>query len=312
MSVLSIVNTCMGNARNRKGMLSMNVVYGEKMVAELYHHISPSSFKPRLLVEHLRNNGYRLQLHEPPAMSRDDLCLAHDPAYVDNVLSCREANGFGNYDPGIAASLPYTSGSLYLAACLALEHGLAASFSSGFHHAGHNHGGGFCTFNGLMVTACRVVNEKKAARVMILDLDYHYGNGTDDIIRSQAIDFVRHESLGSRFHNPTQAGDYLKALERIMDSLEKEPVDLILYQAGADVHVHDPLGGVLTTAQMETRDRMVFETARRLGLPVAWNLAGGYHKDADDTYLPVLILHEQTFRVAQEVYGLANEAPAEV
>jgi acetoin utilization deacetylase AcuC-like enzyme len=50
----------------------------------------------------------------------------------------------------------------------------------------------------------------------------------------------------------------------------------MLYQAGADPHVDDPLGGVLTNEQLRMRDRIVFRTAIKLSIPVAWNLAGGY------------------------------------
>jgi hypothetical protein len=56
--------------------------------------------------------------------------------------------------------------------------------------------------------------------------------------------------------------------------------DVLLYQAGADPHIDDPLGGWLTDAQLAQRDRLVFETCRELGLPVAWNLAGGYQSAA--------------------------------
>ena len=48
----------------------------------------------------------------------------------------------------------------------------------------------------------------------------------------------------------------------------------MIYQAGADPHIDDPLGGILTTKQMSWRDRQVFE---QLGhKPLVWNLAGGY------------------------------------
>ena len=279
----------------------MRVVYGEKMVADQLHHISPSSYKPRLLVAHLRQLGLPLELHEPVAVSREDLCLAHHPEYVNNVLDCIEENGFGNKDPDVAATLPYTSGSFYQACLLALQHGMAASFTSGFHHARYSNGGGFCTFNGLMVAARRLFMEQKVKRLLILDLDYHYGDGTDDILNTLQVDYVRHETFGDRFKRTAQAVDYLQSLERILDSLE--PVDLVLYQAGADVHIDDPLGGLLTTEQMARRDRLVFTATHRLGLPVAWNLAGGYRRDENDTILPVLKLHEQTYRIALEIYA---------
>ena len=72
----------------------------------------------------------------------------------------------------------------------------------------------------------------------------------------------------------------------------------MLYQAGADPHVDDPLGGWLTTAQLHERDRRVFAAARRIGLPVAWNLAGGYQSPLRK----VLDIHDNTLRACAGVF----------
>jgi acetoin utilization deacetylase AcuC-like enzyme len=70
--------------------------------------------------------------------------------------------------------------------------------------------------------------------------------------------------------------------------------DVILYQAGADPHIDDPLGGFLTTQQLRERDRLVFETANLLGVPIAWNLAGGYPANNDGDIQTVLDIHNNT------------------
>jgi acetoin utilization deacetylase AcuC-like enzyme len=263
-------------------------------------------YKPGELIRHLSERGYAVTLHEPPALTRAQLSLTHHPDYVDDILECREHNGFSDRDPEIARTLPYTSGSMVLAATLAFEHGIAASFSSGFHHAHFQRAGGFCTFNGLVVTSQLLHRDRGVNRMLILDLDYHYGDGTAELLEHHQIAYVRHETGGAHFRHPLDSQRYLDFVERVMSSLAQDPVDLILYQAGADVHVDDPLGGLLTTEQMATRDRLVFEAARRLGVPIAWNLAGGYQRDEQNGIGPVLRLHEQTYRIAQEIYGLAK------
>jgi len=59
-------------------------------------------------------------------------------------------------------------------------------------------------------------------------------------------------------------------LQRLRETVAGfDAFDLILYQAGADVHVDDPLGGVLTTEQMIERDQIVFDAARASGTPIA-------------------------------------------
>lgn len=283
----------------------MQVVYGQSMTAKLYHRgsFSPSMYKPGELLAYLRRRGYTMTLHEPIGLRREQFGLAHHPEFVDGVLDCLEENGFGDKDPDIARTLPFTSGSMYQAALLAQQHGMAASFSSGFHHARYDRAAAFCTFNGLVVTAQLLYNQGCIQRLLILDLDYHYGDGTADLIERHGLDYIRHETGGEHFRAPIQAQEYLTYVEEVMRSLESDPVDLILYQAGADVHVDDPLGGVLTTEQMALRERLVFEGAHRLKIPIAWNLAGGYQRDQDGGIEPVLRLHEQTFRIAQEIYG---------
>jgi acetoin utilization deacetylase AcuC-like enzyme len=170
--------------------------------------------------------------------------------------------------------------------------GVAAAPCSGFHHAGWARGEGFCTFNGLMVTAA-TLHKEGARRIGILDCDMHYGDGTDDIIeRLGNPSWVRHFTAGER---PQSAEPFLSTvlpaeLERLKDC------SVVLYQAGADPHVDDPLGGWLTTDQLHMRDELVFSTLRELGIPVVWNLAGGYQRDATGGIPRVLEIHDNTMR----------------
>ena len=77
--------------------------------------------------------------------------------------------------------------------------------------------------------------------------------------------------------------------------------DLLIYQAGADQHVSDPLGGFLTTAELAERDRIVFSMGKKIGIPVVWNLAGGYQNPLEK----VLEIHRNTMAtcVAEYVTG---------
>lgn len=77
---------------------------------------------------------------------------------------------------------------------------------------------------------------------------------------------------------------------------------MVLYQAGADPHVNDPLGGWLTTEQLRERDGLVFSGLKALGIPVAWNLAGGYQLDAAGGISPILEIHDNTLRECARVY----------
>jgi acetoin utilization deacetylase AcuC-like enzyme len=271
---------------------------------------SPSARKPAEVVASWQRLGVPLELVEPVPATIDELALAHDRAYVEGVLQCRIANGFGNRLPSVAASLPWTVGSFRDAARHSLRtREIAASPTSGFHHARWDNGHGFCTFNGLVVAA-RVLLRDGAGLIGILDADEHFGDGTDHILAHLArtdppvADAIRHYTFGSEQITPRTAEDWLARWPQIVGTFRD--CDVILYQAGADPHISDPLGGTLTTEQLARRDRIVFEVASAMAVPVAWNLAGGYQQPLRR----VLDLHDATMRAAVAVSMGEDVSPA--
>jgi acetoin utilization deacetylase AcuC-like enzyme len=231
------------------------------------------------------------------------LALAHSKTYVMDILALREPNGHGTKDAALAASVRYTVAGMAAAA----EEAYAARTIthtpvSGFHHAGWAHGGGFCTFNGLVVAAASVLQQHPDARVGILDMDGHYGDGTEDILRRNP-DLRRrivHRTVGAA---PLTKGQDIEALRWTRDALEDmKYVDVILYQAGADLWKHDPLGaGVMSKWALRARDAMVFEAARARAQGVAWNLAGGYSPRFEDC----LEIHAATMAEALRIGAAA-------
>jgi len=239
---------------------------------------SPSPRKPSLVVDAWRKAGIPLDIEEQIPVTIDDFTLAHESQHVEDILALRKVNGFGDIDPEVAASLPYTTGSLVAAARWAIrKHTAVAAPCSGFHHAEWNRAAMFCTFNGLMVTACMLRQEGLAQRVAILDCDQHFGNGTHEIIgRLKAQAWMSHVTATLGYKRD------ISLLDRLPEIIAGfTDCDIVLYQAGADPHIEDPLGGYLTTEQLAKRDQIVFSECRRLKLPIAWNLAGGYQDDLD-------------------------------
>ena len=272
---------------------------------------SPSAKKPAQIAEALKNVS-NVTVFEPSPLTRDDLKLCHDPDYVDRIMDLQEDNGFGNRSKEVAESLLYTTGAMYDAAKIATARSPACALVAGFHHAGYKQWkdfGYFCTFNGLMVTAVKLLTaEHGMSRIAIIDADMHWGNGTDDILNKNPHlkDFIYHYSFGKYYHNPRDATRYLKDLEMsgpIFKEFKNNKPDIVIYQAGADVHVDDPYGGILTTEQMYERDKLMFSITKELKIPIVWNLAGGYQIDQDGSYEKVIKLHLNTFKACQEVYG---------
>ncbi|MEZ5461411.1 hypothetical protein [Dokdonella sp.] len=281
----------------------MKVIYSERIVADA-QSFSPSARKPREVLASWRRRFPPLDVLEPEPVTIDELSLVHDPDYVRGVLSLKRANGFGNHLPEVAASLPWTSGAMLGAARVAMAEGCAVAPVAGFHHAGYASGGGFCTFNGLMVTAAVLRSEQTSLRVGILDFDQHYGNGTTGIIRELGLHWVEHYSAGAWWDQVEQAERFLDEIPAIMQKFSR--CGVLLYQAGADPHVDDPLGGWLSTAQLRERDRRVFTLCRQMALPVAWNLAGGYQANLRK----VLDIHDNTMLECLAAFSEDIDMPA--
>ena len=279
----------------RENTLSMKVFYTPAQSVSDNDSFSPSAGKPALLVEQWQSRwADRIELVKPRPVTAAALSLAHKTSMVDEILACREYNGFGNRSEEVAASLLWTTGSFVSATQHVVKHGGAAcSPTSGFHHAGFDFCSAFCTFNGLMVAAMMV--RRQVSRVGILDCDYHYGNGTDDIIEALALDHVAHLTTG-RLPSSLGPEGFLEKLPKFLADMK---AGVLLYQAGADAHIDDPLGGWMTTEQMRRRDRIVFEYCREAGVPVVWNLAGGYQSDIQK----VLDLHHATLEECLSVFG---------
>ena len=290
-------------------MLKIPVVYSPKQVAVSGSDFSPSAHKPSEMLKFIQNrkNAFDIEIVEPEELTFHDFARAHDPQYVKDILARKRKNGFGTYAKSVVDSLPFTNGAMYTAAKRATKDIPAAALVSGFHHAGYSgfeKFGYFCTFNGLMIAGLKLLTEGYQ-KIAIIDADMHWGNGTDDILprldRKQQAAFY-HYSFGRYFNKISQADAYFKAFDDVEKHLNEFKPDVILYQSGADTHKDDPSNGILTTHQMFARDFRMFAIAKGLGIPLAWDLAGGYQQDENGNIDKVLRLHYNTFRACNLVY----------
>jgi len=280
------------------------VFYTPRMVAD-GGRFSPGARKPKPVVESWLRNGFPIDVLEPVPVSIDDFKLAHRADYVDGVFALQTKNGFGRIDAELNATLPLTTGSMLSAAQAALSnHAVAVSPTAGFHHALYVKGAAYCTFNGLMVTAISLLNKGAVKSVGILDCDVHYGDGTAHIIETLGLgQKVMHFSSGRHYSRDRDL--FFKELPGLLRSLIE--TDIVLYQAGADPHIDDPFGGFLDSEALRHRDRMVFAALREAGIPVVWNLAGGYQQkkrpDGSWDISAVLAIHDATMDECCKAYG---------
>ncbi|MEO1731778.1 MAG: histone deacetylase [Pseudomonadota bacterium] len=256
-----------------------------------------------LVMEELRaqaaNGGEPIAEHAPDPMPREWLEAVHDPSYVDEVFCAQVPRdkerriGFP-VTTRIRDRVRHTNGGTWLAAQLAKRHGFAANSAAGSHHALADTGAGYCVFNDLAVASNRLIAERDAKRILIVDLDVHQGDGTasltagrEDIItlsiHAEKNFPVRKARSDIDIGLPDAVDDagYMKVLaETLPRALDDISPDFVFYQAGVDPHVHDKLGRLaLSDEGLLQRDRFMIEEARGRRLPIASALGGGYGDD---------------------------------
>ncbi len=276
----------------------MRLVYTENVVelALPPGHRFPIA-KYDMLVEALeRRHAERLFLAAPA--SREDLELAHDPAYVEAVVR-------GTLDEGRVRRLGFpwseslvrrtfrSVGGTLAALAWAVETGASGHLAGGTHHAFRDRGEGFCTFNDLAVAALVARRDHGIRRVAIVDLDVHQGNGTAAIFADDPEVFTLsvHGGRNYPFHKERSSLDvelpdgcddaaYLAALPAALERVAAFRPGIVLYQAGVDCLEGDRLGRLRVTLDgLARRDALVFALAKRLAVPVVVTLGGGYHRD---------------------------------
>ena len=275
-----------------------------------------------LLHDHLRATGvlHEGNLHQPEVATHELLRLAHDAGYVSrfsaNQLAPAELRRMGL--PWSEALLQRTTravGGSLLTAELALQHGLACHLAGGTHHAHYDFASGFCIVNDLAIISRYLLASGKAERVLIFDCDVHQGDGTARILENdrEAITVSLHceNNFPARkaasdwdIPLPRQLDDqgYLKVVDDVLGYLlPMYQPDIVLYDAGVDVHRDDALGYLaLTDAGIASRDRMVIEHCLGRDVPVCAVIGGGYSKDRNALAQRHALLHHSATQIWRE------------
>ena len=129
------------------------------------------------------------------------------------------------------------------------------------HHAEKEKAMGFCIFNNVAVGANYLLEKYKYKKIAIIDFDVHHGNGTQDIFYNDknvlyisTHQYPYYPGSGSEKENgkynnvlniPLEAGttgnEYLNAYEKVLDKLKEFKPEFLLFSAGFDAHIDDPL-----------------------------------------------------------------------
>ncbi len=231
----------------------------------------------------------------PQPVSDLDVCRVHDPFYWKSLMGLTlperawRAIGFPASEDAVERELRLVQGTIE-AALWASSGGIGINLAGGTHHAGIAQGEGFCMLNDLAVAAAHLTHHNPNAKVLVLDLDVHQGNGTAECLANTPRTFTL--SLHGRTNYPFRKAlssldvplekgctdvEYLHALDDALAAAHAFEPSVVLYQGGVDVLHSDRFGHLaLSFEGCVERDRRVARWCieRRLGM--AYVLGGGY------------------------------------
>ncbi len=307
----------------------MKVFYSDHFVLPLPKEHRFPMVKYSMLRERVARDGVcgPGELLTPRGVTDEEILRAHTPDYLERVVSGTLTEkemrriGFPWSEQMVERSRRASGGTL--GACLAaLDEGFAANLAGGTHHAFSDKGEGYCVFNDSAIAARAIQAAGLAERIVIIDTDVHQGNGTAVILHRDptVFTFSIHGAKNFPFHKEESnldaplsdgAGDteFLATLESGLEAaLDAADASLAIYLAGADPFEGDRLGRLsVTKSGLAERDRIVLETCRESGIPVAVTMAGGYASEVEDT----VDVHFQSIRRAADLLESAADRSKE-
>ena len=215
---------------------------------------------------------------KPTKFDQSFLINTHSFEYIDLVSKSFPENGLAFLDgdtvvsPGSKDATKDAVGSIITA----IDGVQNKDFKNAFcavrppgHHAEKDKAMGFCIYNNVAVGANYLIEKYKYNKVAIIDFDVHHGNGTQDIFynNEKVLYISTHqypyypgsgsEKEKGKFNNvvniPLEAGttaeEYLNAYEHVLKKLKEFKPEFLLFSAGFDAHIDDPLAQLKLNAE---------------------------------------------------------------
>lgn len=246
----------------------------------LGHPESPARL--RVIMRKLNKSGLletgRCSLVGPEPASVEDVKLTHESDYIQLVQRvCASGGGLLDLGDTIVSSESFEVALLAAGGAMkAVDLVMGGKFRNAFalvrppgHHAGPYYALGFCIFNNTAVAATHLLRNFNLDRVLILDIDAHHGNGTQEIFYDN--DRVLYVSLhqdptefpGTGFVDEVGEGEglgytvnipfpfrindqiYFKAFDQIVvPIIQQYKPQFILVSTGFDNHYTDPVASL--------------------------------------------------------------------
>jgi len=284
----------------------MKIVYSDRFLEHdtgAGHPESPQRLVA--IIKYLKENNLPVSFEKPEEVSERELYTIHDEAYIERLKFLSDTQEGGGDNPFSMNTFKIAK----LAAGAALK--AARDSKSEFcfalvrppgHHAGRNFFGGFCYLNNIAFATASLA-ESKVRRAMIVDIDQHHGNGTQDIFYNDERVFYLsfHQDPNSCFpwnsgfekennehiknviiQPETNDAEYLKIFEEnLLRCCDEFKPELIGVSVGFDTFYMDYSCGnaidIEDSATYKKIGSMISKQAGKLGARAFAVLEGGYY-----------------------------------
>ena len=222
-----------------------------------------------VVIENLKKNK-KLIWKKPLRFDKKYLKITHKSNYIDEVDKSFPKKGlhFLDGDTIVSPGSKQASSDAVASIITAIDSVQNKEFKNVFypvrppgHHAEKDKAMGFCIYNNVAVGAHYLIEKYKLDKIAIIDFDVHHGNGTQDIFynNEKVLYISTHQypyypGSGSEkekglfnniFNIPLEAGttsmEYLNAYEYVLKKLKEFKPEFLLFSAGFDAHIDDPL-----------------------------------------------------------------------
>ena len=247
-----------------------------------------SAERLRVIMSELEKSGIlqneRIAVLAPEPAREEDLLMTHRPDYIELVKQvCNRGGGLLDLGDTVASPKSFEAAVYAVGgAKKAVDSVMKEEFKNAFafvrppgHHALPYAACGFCIFNNIAIAARHLIQEYGIRKVLILDIDAHHGNGTQEIFYD--TDKVLYMSLhqdprgfpGVGFPDETGKGEgegftvnipfpfrttdefYLKAFNEIAIPIIKQySPEFTLMSVGFDGHYTDPVASLWLSANV--------------------------------------------------------------